>query len=250
MTAAFESLIRRADEDRWLASRFASAEVRDRLIALYAVNFEIAHAAEAAREPGLGAIRLQWWADRLEDIAGGGGANAHPALEALHLLPRAPAIARALQRATHARTADLEAAPFADWASLERYVDDTAGLVMGLGFELCIGAPNSEAELEFIKAAARAWGLTGLWRAADHWRLRGRMLIPPGAKIDNLHARARKAFDEARAAARTMPAEAFAAFGYVALAPGYWRALERGQIETSLIGRQARLVWASARGRI
>ncbi|MBK8544168.1 MAG: hypothetical protein IPL62_11845 [Caulobacteraceae bacterium] len=37
-----DTLVRRVDEDRWLAARFAPPLVRERLIAIYAVNYEIA----------------------------------------------------------------------------------------------------------------------------------------------------------------------------------------------------------------
>ena len=68
MDEALDDLVRRVDEDRWLASRFAPADVRARLIALYAVNYEIARTAEVVREPGVGDIRLAWWRDALAEI--------------------------------------------------------------------------------------------------------------------------------------------------------------------------------------
>jgi hypothetical protein len=36
-----DTLVRRVEEDRWLAARFAPPLVRERLIAIYAVNYEI-----------------------------------------------------------------------------------------------------------------------------------------------------------------------------------------------------------------
>ncbi|MBC8107455.1 MAG: squalene/phytoene synthase family protein, partial [Anaerolineae bacterium] len=61
------TLVRRVDEDRWLASRFAPAPVRERLIALYAVNYEIARLSETVREAPLGDIRLEWWRSALSE---------------------------------------------------------------------------------------------------------------------------------------------------------------------------------------
>jgi 15-cis-phytoene synthase len=66
-----DRLVRRVDEDRWLALRFAPEEVRARLIALYAVNYEIARTAEIVSEPALGDIRLEWWRSALEQMAEG-----------------------------------------------------------------------------------------------------------------------------------------------------------------------------------
>ena len=79
---ALDALVRRVDEDRWLATRFASADAREKLIALYAVYYEIAHSTEAVREATLGDIRLEWWRAGVEEIAEGKPPRA-PALGAL-----------------------------------------------------------------------------------------------------------------------------------------------------------------------
>jgi phytoene synthase len=242
------ALIRRVDEDRWLASRFAPEAVRARLVALYAFNYELAHAAEAAREPGLGAIRLKWWRDGLEEIAQGVIPRFHPALNAICATTPDSAFPRRLQALADARAADLEPAPFAAWEDMERYIDATTGLLVRLAVDAC--GVHADAEGAFLRDAARAWGFTGLLRAAGHWRLRGRTLLPPGARVEDLRARARAAYAAAKPAARFMKADAFPAFGYVALAPGYLRALENGRIDTPLMGRKALLIVASATGRI
>ena len=65
------SQARRLDEDRWLASRFASRVARDRLTALYAVTAEIARAADGVAEPMLAQMRLTWWRSALEAMLEG-----------------------------------------------------------------------------------------------------------------------------------------------------------------------------------
>lgn len=249
MPTALDSLVRRVDEDRWLASQFAPEAARARLIALYALNYEIASVGEAAREPGLGAIRLQWWRDELEAISQGDLPSSHPALAAIYQTSPGSAFPRSLQALVDARAADLEPAPFAAWADMERYVDVTAGLLMRLAIEAC-GVSLDEPQSTFVRDAARAWGFTGLLRASGHWHMRGRTLTPRGAKLEDLHTRARAAYEAAKPAARLLPAKAFPAFGYVALTPGYLRALTQGRIETPLFGRKALLIGASATGRI
>jgi 15-cis-phytoene synthase len=243
-----DALVRRVDEDRWLASRFAAPPERARLVVLYAINHEIAHAAEAAREPGLGAIRLQWWRDGLGEIAAGSPVRAHPALTALKAI--APRFAAKLEPLADARLADLEAAPFAAWNELEHYVDRTGGLLLELALEACGVAAETAPQHAFARLAGRAWGFTGLMRAAGHWRLRGRTLLPPGAHMEDLRLRAADAYAAARSRAGVFGAQAFPAFGYVALAKGYQRALAAGRSDRPLLARQARLVWASARGRL
>lgn len=234
-----DSQVRRADEDRWLASRFASADVRAKLIALYAVNYEIARTGDVVREPGLGLIRLQWWRDALADEA---RQSDHPALAALKAAGAWSRSAALLQAAADARRNEFDHQPFADWAAVEAYVDATAGGLMRAAFALC-GADDSAALAE---PGGRAWGYAGLLRIAPHWRAKGRAPTPgAGADDKGLRDRARSALDKLAALAPAAPAPAFPAFGYVTLARDYIQARE-----PPLFVRQLRLIYAAARGRI
>ncbi len=60
------TLVRRADPDRFLTALFAPADRREALFTLYAFNNETARAREAAREPMMALIRLQWWREVVE----------------------------------------------------------------------------------------------------------------------------------------------------------------------------------------
>ncbi|MES1198502.1 MAG: squalene/phytoene synthase family protein [Pseudomonadota bacterium] len=245
-----DALVRRVDEDRWLASRFAARAARTRLIALYALNYEIARTAETVTQAPIGDIRLAWWRDAVEEIRAGKTPRTHPVVQAVAELVRAGALPRApLDALIEARGKDLDAAPFATWDELDRYVDATAGGMMRLASAAC-GAEALEA---LVNPAARAWGLLGLLRAAPVWRARGRRLTPPDVTLADL-------LDRARAAHRALrdlvvPATLFPALGYVALAPRYLSALsasghdlERDLVTPSLISRQLTLVAASATG--
>ncbi|MGD9981069.1 MAG: phytoene/squalene synthase family protein [Hyphomonadaceae bacterium] len=241
-----DQLVRRVDEDRWLASRFAPAFVRERLTAIYAVNYEIARTAETVHEAALGDIRLEWWRSALEEIAQGEKPRAHPALEELARTMKDPLHATLLQEIVTARRADLDPRPFANWVAVEAYVDATAGVLMHVSAEQC-AAPRAPSEA-FIEAAGRAWGLTGLLRALEFWRAKGRSPLPrEGGDATELAARARAAYEAAQALAISIAQEAFPAIGYVALVPGY---LRTGGRQRSLFGRHARLIAASATGRI
>lgn len=242
-----DSLVRRIDEDRWLASRFAPADVRARLIALYALNYEIARAAEAVSEPALGDIRLAWWREAVGEIYAGAQTRAHPALAAFAAAQKeAPMSHATLASLIEARAKDLEAAPFAGWSDLEAYVDATAGGVMRLAVEAC-GADCAPLEA-FLRHAGRAWGCAGLARAAPFWRARGRLVLPGEAdEVEALLQRARA--EHAMARATRPPGATFPAVGYVALVPAYARAAkQRGGV--SLLARQFRLIGAAATGRL
>jgi phytoene synthase len=245
-----DTLVRRVDEDRWLASRFAPDQVRKRLIALYAVNYEIARTPETVSEAGLGAIRLEWWRAALEEIAEGFVARSHPALAAFHETARHVDLARTMMGIVEARSADLEAAPFRTWDALDAYVSRTARALMWAAAESTEASLGSVEQGRFLDLAARAWGYCGLLRAEPFWTARGRSFLPEGASSADVLERARSAYDAARPLARDLPAAAFAAIGYVALTPGYLRALERGKRETALFLRQATLIKASATGRL
>ena len=58
-----ERLVREEDKDRFLAGLFAPEPQRRRLFALYALEIELARAAQRVKEPLAGEIRLQWWRD-------------------------------------------------------------------------------------------------------------------------------------------------------------------------------------------
>lgn len=242
------TLVRRVDEDRWLASRFAAPHVLERLIALYAVNYEIAHAAESVREAALGDVRLEWWREGLQEILEGATPRSHPALVALSRTMKHVTVAAALQGIVDARAADLEPQPFAAWTDLERYVDLTAGALIRVAIDSCDAPPAPDA---FVMAAGRAWGFTGLLRAAPYWQAKGRSAIPrEGGDSEELKRRAFAAHVQARTLGRALRSEAFPAAGYLATVPGYLRALERGVHETALFGRQVAMVVASATGRL
>ncbi len=238
--------VRRVDEDRWLASRFASAEVRARLVAIYALNHEIARTADVVTQPAIGDIRLQWWREALGEVFDGKSVRAHPVLAAIAEAHRETQLPRsALEALIDARGRDLDTASFATFAAIDAYLDGTAGNVMRVAAAAC-GVALDE---PLISAAGKAWGYAGLLRAAAHWRAKGRSILPQ--ENDDPHAmmeRARAAY--ASAGAERAPADAFPAIGYVALTPLYLHAIENGRTERGLLTRQLKLVAASAMGRL
>ena len=66
----FDARLKRGDENRWLASRYAPGLGRERLVAVYLLNHELQRALGVS-EPMLGKIRLQWWRETLDSIAAG-----------------------------------------------------------------------------------------------------------------------------------------------------------------------------------
>ncbi len=239
MGESLDALVRRVDEDRWLASRFAPSGVRERLVAIYALTYEIARTSEVVSEAGIGAIRLAWWRDAIADLAAGKSPAHHPTLQALAATGGAATAEQALwNRMIEARAEEFSEAHFSSAEALETYLDATAGGTMRLALNAC-GAVLEEA---VATQAARAWGMLSLVRAR-------RAGSEPACAHDAMASAARGAYEAIRRGAGAAPSAAFPAIGYTALIPAHLRALSR-DAPASLQHRQWTLVWASATGRI
>ncbi|MDX2275392.1 MAG: squalene/phytoene synthase family protein [Hyphomonadaceae bacterium] len=273
--------VRSVDEDRWLASRFAPRHVRPRLLAIYALNYEIARTAEAVTHEGIGDLRLAWWSEAVAEIYEGKPVRAHPALEAFERAVKESNLPRpAVEEMIAARGKDLEQAPFDSWGDLDAYLEATAGNVFRLAIEACAESPARPKQFDtFVRNAARAWGYAGLLRALPFWTARGRTFFPhrlmahnglaPNTVFQDFsgHAarsctaavldRGRHAYNEARELATLLPSALFPAIGYLAFAPRYFKALTEQQysMESShslvpLLARQMALMAASATGKV
>ena len=249
-TESFEDRIRRVDADRWLASRFiGDPEARATVVAIYALNDELSRIGPSVSQPLAGEIRLAWWRERIEAMASGEPSPSQPVLQALSPAIRAGRLpAAALDALIEARHADLDARPFADDAGLARYLDGVSGAVMGLAGR----AIDAEAPLRAVVEAGRAWGLAGLFRNREAWRVRGRSWVPAswGEPPDaELAARVAAETDGAVARAReelqALPVAAFPAVAYATLAQPHAHGRTPGELE-----RRARLLKAVLTGRI
>lgn len=78
----FDVRLKRTDEDRWLALRYAPDSVRPLLVALYLMDQELRRALNA-KEPMLGKIRIQWWRETVEQMSGNGPIRRHDLAEEL-----------------------------------------------------------------------------------------------------------------------------------------------------------------------
>jgi NADH dehydrogenase [ubiquinone] 1 alpha subcomplex assembly factor 6 len=218
--------LRRNDRSRFLTSLFAPSCVREDLFALYAFNLEIAKILETVSEPMLGRIRLQWWRETIDGIYDG-KVRPHAVTAALaqaidrHTLPR-----EKFDRLIDAREADLDEAPPADLAALERYAEDSAGGLVALAARI-LHRQGADAA---AGAIGRAQGLAGLLLAVPFRSRRGRIDLPGdrvaaanlslsalregkggpalSAIVHAVALRARQALEEGRRARRDVPRDA------------------------------------------
>ena len=249
---ACEKLVKAGDPDRHLSAQAAPPEGRAALIAIYAVNLEIARAPWASREPLVAQMRLCWWDDAITDIYRGEVPTSHEILPALrevifdHNLPQA--LFATLIKARHF---DLYTAPHADREAFDSYIDATSGTVMELATRVLGATPKT---LPVIRDFAYGAGVANLLRAVPALKARGCKPLPePVSDIVNS---AMDRLSQARANRSNLPRH---------LAPALlagWRAdatlaeaktrpknIAAGLLEESPARRMASLKWRRLTGR-
>ena len=242
-------IARAGDPDRALAALFAPRDARHDLFALYAFNVELARIAEQASEPDLGAIRLQWWREAIEQ-AGKGKATGQPVADALGSAIRHHALSRErIAGLIDARLFDVGTKIMPNWLSLQSYLHDTAGTLFMLAAQI-LGSRNDRLETAAAPAGI-AYGLTGLMRALPVHIAQGRVYLPTDALkrhgtapervllcnageglfavIEELLARAREALGEASHKVAELDKRGRAAFLQLRLVEPYLSALEKNR---------------------
>lgn len=178
MNSALDEVVRRADPDRWLASRFiADPAKRADVIALYAFDYELRRAVEGASNPILAEIRLTWWSEVLDQIYTGVPVRLHPTAQALELVVRRRSLPREpLEAALDARLYALEGDRAAGEIEAAEHITEAAALAL-----------DAEVNRDAARVLGRAWAMSALTT-------------------------------EARAAAKRVSAAAFPAVAHAALA--------------------------------
>lgn len=179
---ACEKLVKTGDPDRFLSAKSAPAEGHKALMAIYALNLEIARTPWASPEPLVAQMRLQWWADEIEKIYQGKRVTAHEILPALrevifdHNLPQ-----RHFEALIAARMKDVYADPPENRTEFDNYINATSGSVMAMAAKT-LGAPDTA--MKTIADFAYGAGVATLLRAAPTLVARGRQpLIEPVGEI-------------------------------------------------------------------
>lgn len=81
-------LVRAADRDRFLAALFAPEPARRGLLALLALDHELARTRLVTQEPMLARIRLEWWREAVAEAAGAATPRTQPIVESLSEIAR------------------------------------------------------------------------------------------------------------------------------------------------------------------
>ncbi len=170
---------RRGDPDRFLSAMTAPPDDRAALFVLYAFNLEIARAPWVTQEPLIAQMRLQFWADLIEDIRANRPLPGHEVASPLaDLVARRNLPPDLLAAMVSARRHDIAGEPHASETALLNYIDNTAGNLMWLG-ALALGAPAAAQPV--VRDFARGAGIAALLRALPVLDSAGRNPLPePG----------------------------------------------------------------------
>ena len=161
------ALARALDRDRFLAAQFAPEPSRVRLLALLALNAEIARAPRAAREPLLAEMRLQWWYEAVSGVLAGKPPPRQPALAAFaRAAEGAGLVAEPFARLIAAHARDLAANPLRDAADAESHAEALAGTLAHAA--LAFLGVKDEASHRAARAAGIAHALVGLGSGGGH----------------------------------------------------------------------------------
>lgn len=171
---ACAGIVRRGDPDRFLAAMAAPPRTREVLFPLYAFNVEVSRAPWVTQEPLIAEMRLQWWRDALDEIAGGRPVRRHEVTQPLAEVIDAEG-ARLLDALVAARRLDGERLPFAEPSALETYLDETGGHLAWVAAR-ALGATAERA----VRDVAWAGALANYFRAVRELSARGREPLPPG----------------------------------------------------------------------
>lgn len=196
--AEFDARLKRTDEDRWLASRYAPQAGRQLLVAIYLFHQELQRTL-SAKEAMLGKIRVQWWRETLEQVGGKGPLRRHD-------------LAEELARVTRDRS-DL-IAPMNDL--IDRYDDIVDDHLHAGGHK-----PEREHEARHLAAEASLARLAGLALDAgatqehvDALSRCGEAYLAIAAQLPDVSEK----WDAARKAARKLPAQVWPAIAHLAAA--------------------------------
>jgi phytoene/squalene synthetase len=158
--------VQKGDRDRYLALLFSPAQQRGELAAIAAFNLELARAISEISEPTLSLIRLQWWREAIEEIAGGAPVRRHPVAEALQAATRARRLSTVRMLAMiGAREEEIDFPGAPREAAFDARADSGPANLIRLSLQVAEIDPDAPALALAIGAVGRAYALTGCARS-------------------------------------------------------------------------------------
>lgn len=251
---------RQLDHDRYLCALLAPADSRSGLLTIAAFHGEIARIPASVREPTIGAIRLQWWRDALENSSAPDATGSPVADSMRRALALGQIAIEAPLSIIDAYEALLHPGGLTVPGGVEAFADASQGAAFRLAAQI-LGASEGEG-VALIDAAAQAYGRVQLLRALPILLSKGHNPFDAGTVNDwspivqPLLDAARENLAEVRRCAPLAPATIRQAILPVALVEPYLRSLEGlgskialEQAEISPLSRVWRIFVANRRQR-
>lgn len=255
---ACADMVVRGDPDRALSAMTAHLPGRGDLLVLYAFNLEVARAPWVTKEPMIAEMRLQWWADVIDEIGAAGPVRSHEVATPLaDMVRRCGVPVDVLAAIVEARRQDIETDRRGDAAALDAYIAATAGGLM----EAAASALAADAAARDVaRQAGFASGAANLIRALPALIAAGRNPLPQGetdrdavaALADRGLAALRRARRTRRAVGREVLPALFAGWQSAAVLKAAAHAPDQmlsAPWQASEFSRRAGLLWCQMTGR-
>ncbi|MEO5733619.1 MAG: presqualene diphosphate synthase HpnD [Rubrivivax sp.] len=148
---------------------------RAAITAFYAFCREVDDVVDEVSDPGVAAVKLQWW--RTEVAQAFAGSPSHPVTQALMPLAAAHGITSAhLRSVIEGCQTDLDQNRFLDWTALQRYCHLVAGVVGEVAAN--IFGRTEAATVQYAHRLGLAMQLTNIIRDVGDDARRGRIYLP------------------------------------------------------------------------
>ncbi|MBV2361230.1 squalene/phytoene synthase family protein [Thalassococcus sp. CAU 1522] len=252
-TIACARIVEKGDPDRFAAAMAAPVAARAVLFPIYAFNVEVARAPWVTEESLIAEMRLQWWADALDEIITGGPVRRHEVVTPLARVVDA-ATAGVLKQNIDARRRDARREPIASLSDLRAYLDDTGGVLMWAATRALDGSAEGTEGEPRAREIGGALALANYLLAVPAFLKRGINPLPEMTE-DAFAALLKSALvDVARAgsagSSRALRIAALSAWRAPRILRRALRdpaAVPEGRLNESEILRRASLLWAAAR---
>lgn len=245
---ACAKIVERGDPDRFLATMAAPVAARRVLFPIYAFNVEIARAPWASDEPLIAEMRLQWWADVLDEIASGAPVRRHEVAEELAKVLDSDAV-QILNQCIDARRIEAHRETFASRDALVAYLEQTGGALHQVATR-AMGVRDFDGSAQSVGTGL---GLANYLLAVPEFLKRGHNPLPPmsQAEFDTLLedglSRVSVRASAAKRQARIVDLAAWRAKGILKRAKRDQTAIIEGNLGGSEFARRAGLIWRGFR---
>ncbi|XP_011330680.1 NADH dehydrogenase (ubiquinone) complex I, assembly factor 6 isoform X2 [Ooceraea biroi] len=176
-------LVRNNDYENFLCTLLLPGMIKSAALAIRAFNVEVAQVEDQVRDRQIGAVRLQFWMETLNNIYSDHPPRTPIALELHRILKRHKLSKHYFKRLIDARLSKLNNSVFIDLESLEKYSDYTTSSIYYLLLE-AQGIADVKAD-HAVSHLGKAHGLVTLIRSVPYNARKRVMILPQDVLLKN-----------------------------------------------------------------